>query len=209
MPFNTFIQGIAIGFTLAAAVGPIAILLIQRTLMRGWRTGIASGLGVGLADASFGLLGGLGLAALNQFLVDQQTPMRIIGGIVLAGIGIRIVGARPEQAEMAQTTGRPKTGYLGAAASIYALTLANPMTIFSFAAVYAALDPGAASGAWQGVVFFSLAIFTGSFSWWVVLATVTHRLRERISTRVVQLLNAVSGTAIFFFGAWMVLREFG
>jgi len=203
-----FIQGIVIGFTLAAAVGPIAILLTHRTLARGWRVGVVSGIGVGLADATYGLLGGLGLVAVNQFLADQQTPMRIAGGLLLAFIGYRIFVSDPQQAETARAGRKRSSGYLAAITSIYALTVANPMTIFSFAAVYAGIGLEEASGSWQGAVLFSLSLFTGSFSWWVVLATLAHGLRDRLTPVIMRRVNFVSGAAITLFGGWMVIREF-
>lgn len=205
---STFVQGIVIGFTLAAAVGPIAILLIQRTLNRGWRVGVISGIGVGLADATYGLLGGLGLVAVNRFLADQQTPMRIAGGLLLAIIGYRIFISGPQQADGAQPGRKPRLGYLSALTSIYALTVANPMTIFSFAAVYAGIGPGQGSGSWQGALLFSLSIFTGSFGWWVVLATLAHGLRERLTPAVMRWVNIISGAVIMLFGGWLVVREF-
>lgn len=207
MPFSAFLQGIVIGFTLAAAVGPIALLLMQRTLARGWWVGIISGLGIALADGSYGLLGGLGLAAVNQFLKNQETPMLLAGGAVLILIGIQIMRTDPRKKEEREESQRG-VGYVGTFSSMYMLTISNPLTIFSFAAIYTSINLGAASGTWQGAVLFSISVFFGSFSWWLILVSIIHKVRERFSLAALRWVNVVSGVLIAGLGSSMIIKLF-
>src|SRR5881409_981452 len=133
-----FVRGVAIGFSIAAPVGPIGVLCIRRTLAEGRLCGFASGLGAATADAVYGCVAGFGLTAVSNLLVSQQTWLRLIGGLFLCYLGVKSFFAGP-----AQTAAAPKSGALaGAYASTFLLTLTNPMTILSFAAVFAGLGLG-------------------------------------------------------------------
>lgn len=189
---------------LAAAVGPIAILCIQRTLARGFRYGVVSGLGVALADGSYGVLGGLGLAAVNQVLLDFQSPMRLIGGLILIYIGIGIFRTDPRAAQAAQV--RASAGdYIGAIGSIYLLTLSNPLTILTLAAILAELTIGV-QPTMIGALLFGFSIFLGSFGWWLILTGGVSLLRERFNLAMLAWLNRVSGGLVAGFGLWMAIR---
>jgi threonine/homoserine/homoserine lactone efflux protein len=205
---TTFFQALGIGFLLAAAVGPIAILIIQRTLARGWRYGAASGLGVALADGTYGLLGGLGLAAFNQFLIDQQAPMRLIGGVVLVYLGYGIFRTDPRTANAAQPSvlGRE---YIGAISSIYLLTLSNPLTIMAFASVFAELGSAGPTAALAAALVFGLSVFLGSLFWWLLLIGGVAVLRERFNIALLVWLNRVSGALVVGFGLWMWWQVLG
>ena len=69
-------RGLAVGFTVAAAVGPISLLTIRRTLAHGRVYGLASGIGVALADASYGGIAAFGLTAVTAVLVGARTGAR-------------------------------------------------------------------------------------------------------------------------------------
>ncbi|MHB0874641.1 MAG: LysE family translocator [Anaerolineae bacterium] len=88
-------KGAALGLSIAAPVGPIGLLCIRRTLHGGMPSGFASGLGAATADALFGCLAATGLAAVSAFMVEQQTPLCLIGGAFLAYLGVRTCLARP------------------------------------------------------------------------------------------------------------------
>ncbi len=82
------IRGLAAGLIIAAPVGPVNVLCIQRTIEKGWKSGVVSGLGAALADALYGAVAGFGISLVIQFLVREEFWIRLIGGILLAGIGV-------------------------------------------------------------------------------------------------------------------------
>ena len=88
---RTFVIGVAV----AAPVGAMGVLCIQRVLARGWRAGATTGAGIATADATYAGLAAFGLTALSQVLVSFQTPLRIVGGLVLVWLGIRAVLSAP------------------------------------------------------------------------------------------------------------------
>ncbi|HCN69354.1 MAG TPA: lysine transporter LysE, partial [Candidatus Accumulibacter sp.] len=85
-----FLKAALIGLSIAAPVGPIGLLCIQRTLTHGARVGFVSGLGAAAADGVYGAVGAFGLAAVTQFFVTLALPLAICGAIFLAWMGVRL-----------------------------------------------------------------------------------------------------------------------
>lgn len=198
------IRGLIIGFTIAAAVGPISLLVIRRTIEHGGIYGFASGLGVATADASYGAIAAFGLTAVTSFLVSGKLLLGLVGGAIIALLGVRTMLSRP--GAVARDAERP--GLAGAFASIYALTMTNPMTILSFAAIFAGL--GLATGAsFVDAAALTLAVWAGSTLWWVVLTSIVAWLREKVSTTVLLWVNRISGAALVVFGVVAVLVALG
>lgn len=203
MDFQIVFQGLVIGFTAAVALGPIAMLVIQRTLRRGWAYGAASGAGVALADGVYGLVGGLGLTAVTEALLGHQTALRAVGGGVLVYLGLKTLLSPVEAAGTAEE--KATGGFLGAVASIFLLTLSNPVTILFFAAVYAGLSlQGAEPSAGQAAGF-SLGVLAGSLVWWLILVSGVEVLRERFKAERLTWLNRLTGVVIAGFGVWILL----
>ena len=190
-----FLEGIVIGFVIAAPVGPIGVLCIRRTLAEGRTSGFVSGLGAATADALYGFVAALGLTFVTNILVGGETWLRLIGGAFLIFLGVRTFLARP--AERAAPAGR--SGLLGAYASTLFLTLMNPTTILSFAAIFAGLGAGDASGAVLSAMLLVPGVFLGSAMWWFVLSGTVGLFRVKLSVRGLRWVNGVSGTVIAAF----------
>src|SRR4029077_8267163 len=90
-----FIKGLIIGFAIAAPVGPIGILCIQRSLHDGFKIGLMTGMGAALADGTYGLIAGFGLTAISALLIHYQIAIRIIGGLYLLYLGIKLILTKP------------------------------------------------------------------------------------------------------------------
>ncbi len=130
------LRGFVLGFTIAAAVGPISLLVIRRTLAEGQVVGLASGLGVATADATYGAIAAFGLGAITQVLVEARHLLGLVGGLFLLWLAWKTARAEPHDPAVV----RPRRGGLaGAYLSILGLTLTNPMTILSFGALFAGL----------------------------------------------------------------------
>jgi threonine/homoserine/homoserine lactone efflux protein len=191
-----FLRGLVIGFSIAAPVGPIGVLCIRRTLAEGRAVGFVSGLGAATADAAYGSIAALGLSAVTTLLVGHQTWLRLIGGAFLCYLGYRIFVSRPAE----NVTGPPDTRLAGAYTSTLLLTLTNPMTILSFAAVFAGLGLGGAAGGLRTAALMVLGVFLGSALWWTILSGVTGLLRARLEVRGLRWVNRLSGMVITAFG---------
>ena len=194
MDIGFFLKGLVIGFSIAAPVGPIGVLCIRRTLAEGRVAGLVSGLGAATADAVYGCVAGFGLTIISNTLISQQTWLRVIGGAFLCCLGFKTLLARP--AEETAPTGA--NSLVGAYTSTFLLTLTNPMTILSFAAIFAGL--GGASGDYVSAAVLVLGVFIGSALWWLTLSTGVSLFRTRFTPRGLRWVNRISGLVIAGFG---------
>ncbi len=192
MDLSLLVQGFGLGFTIAIAVGPISLLVIRRTLADGRVVGLVSGLGVATADATYGAIAAFGLTALSDVLVDWRRALGIIGGTFLLWLAWRTLRAVPGDAVAEPSVARQ--GLAVAYLSTLGLTLANPMTILSFAALFVGL--GVRGGTTAGAAMITIGVFGGSAAWWVVLTSAVGSLRARMTPGWVRRINVVSGFLI-------------
>jgi putative LysE/RhtB family amino acid efflux pump len=201
-----YARGVAVGFAIAFALGPIGLLVIRRTLDRGWRYGFVSGLGVAGADATYAALAAFGLTAITSLLVGMDRLLGIVGGGILLYLATRALrdalrggpgsDSSADRAEdgQAPSDGRPEGGFV----SMYGLTLTNPATILSFAALFASIGAGTRGPA--GALAVVLGVFTGSVAWWLILTGLVAGIRARLAPGIVRGLNVASALLIGAFG---------
>ncbi|MDO8484088.1 MAG: LysE family transporter [Candidatus Limnocylindrales bacterium] len=187
-------RGFILGFTIAAAVGPISLLVIRRTLAEGRIVGLASGLGVATADATYGAIAVFGLGAITQVLVDARQVLGLVGGLFLLWLAWTTARATPH--DPASSPSR-RGGLAGAYLSILGLTLTNPMTILSFGALFAGL--GVTGGDSAGAALITVGVLLGSGAWWVVMTSIVSALRTRVTSAWIRRINVASGVAIGVF----------
>lgn len=194
-----FLRALGIGVLVAAPVGAIATLCMQRTLARGRAAGFATGLGIATADALYAAVAAFGLAAISDVLVGAQVWVRVLGGIALAAIGVlTIVRAGATNAAEA------REGSLAAEyGSAVALTLANPQTIVTFAALFAGAGL-AAAGSWIVALATTAGVLTGSALWWAVLVTVVGLGRHVLTPKAVTWVSRIAGAVVVGFAVWLL-----
>ncbi len=196
MDLSILIRGVLIGFAIAAPVGPIGILCIRRTVSAGRIAGLITGLGAATADALYGAVAAFGLTLLTDFLVDQQDILRIVGAAFLVFIGVRTFRATPET-EAAEIRGK---GLLAAYLSTFFLTLTNPVTILSFAAIFAGLGATGGRAGGGNPMVLVLGVFFGSATWWLFLSGAVSFFRDRVTARGFRWINWGSGIILIGFG---------
>jgi threonine/homoserine/homoserine lactone efflux protein len=191
-----FAQSLLIGLSIAAPVGPIGLLVIQRTLQRGSLVGLATGLGAAAADALYGALGAFGVASVIDALVGARVPLALGGGVFLLWLAWRTWHAAP--AAQAARAGAG-SGLAQCFAGTFVLTLSNPATIFSFIAVFGTLGSRmAASSPWTMIA----GVLVGSALWWLLLSAAVGRLRTRFDARAQAWVNRASALLLAGFALW-------
>jgi threonine/homoserine/homoserine lactone efflux protein len=201
MDVSFFVRGFLIGLSIAATVGPMSMLCIQRTLYKGQLYGLVSGLGVATADGVYGSIAGFGLTVIAAFLVSQQEWIRVIGGVFLVYLGLKTLLTKPaERAASAQAH-----NFLGAYASTFLLTLTNPATILSFVAIFAGIGVGGVKNNYLAAILVVSGVFLGSTLWWVMLTGGVSLLRGRLTPRWLLWINRVSGGFLALFGIVVLL----
>ena len=193
------LKGLVMGFSIAAPVGPIGVLCIRRTLGNGILHGAVSGLGTASADAIYGCVAAFGVTTVSDFLLGSQFWLRLVGGLFLLYLGYATFRSVP--AREAAKAGEVRSGGLaGAYASAFFLTLTNPMTIVSFAAVFAGLGLGAAPEGRAAAALLVFGVFAGSMLWWLFLSGSVHMLRSRFDHGRLVWVNRLSGLVVAAFG---------
>lgn len=196
MEIFLFIKGLLIGFSIAAPVGPIGVLVIKRTLGQGRIYGIVSGIGAASADAVYGLIAGLGLTFITNFFIGLQFWFHLAGGVFLCYLGIKIAIS-----EASENPARVQGKHLfGAYSSVFLLTLTNPITVLSFVGIFSGL--GLTQANEGSVVTMVLGVFIGSGIWWLLLCFVVGLFREVLKKQIFKWINRLSGLIIFLFGIY-------
>jgi len=192
---SPLLNGMIIGFSIAAPVGPIGLLCIRRSLAQGQLAGLLTGLGAATADACYGAVAAFGLTAVSAFLVRGALWLALLGGIFLCYLGVSTF-ISPVREDAAADRG---PSLLTAYASTVLLTLSNPATILSFVAIFAGFGLGAQAdfGAAAAMV---AGVFLGSALWWLLLSGVSARLRTRMKPAWMVWINRASGTLLAAFG---------
>jgi threonine/homoserine/homoserine lactone efflux protein len=199
MSLHLLLKGLTIGFSIAAPVGPIGLLCIRRAIAEGQRAGFICGLGAATADAAYALVGGFAMTAVVRWLVQEKRWFALAGGLFLIYLGIRTMAAK-QGGEAMTAPGRSAVSAFG---STLLLTLANPMTILSFAAVFAGLGiAGAAS--YAAAVALVGGVFTGSALWWLLLSGISARARRQLSGGAIRTVNRLCGLVIAAFGCYAI-----
>ncbi len=205
MNFAMFAQGIVLGFSIAAPVGPIGVLCIRRSMDQGLRVGLATGLGAATADAVYGTIAALGLTTLSHWMVAEKRLLAALGGCYLIYLGIRSLASAPRQDDGKSASVRT---VMSAYVSTFVLTLTNPMTILSFIALFAGLGLAGRTNYDTALVFVT-GVFLGSALWWLILSGSVATLRGHLPQSFSRVVNATAGVTIVAFGGyalWTAVR---
>ncbi len=194
-----FLQSLIIGFSIAAPVGPIGLLVIQRTVQRGRFIGLATGLGAAVADALYGAVGAFGVQGLIAWLQSMRLPLALFGAAFLLWLAWRSWTA-PVATTAAKTA--DSRDAFAAFAGTFVLTISNPATIFSFIAIFGSLAAGGQIGSPLVMV---AGVLIGSALWWFGLSFFIARWREKFDARWQRRVNRVSALMLAAFALWPLL----
>lgn len=191
---NLFVKGLIVGFCLAAPVGPIALLCVQRTMSHGKLAGFVSGLGAAVADALYGTIAAFGVTVISAYLMDHRLVFQKLGGGILLVLGVRLLLIKPPKPEESD----PDRGLSADFFSTLVLTLTNPMTFIAFVAIFATLGIGAVRGHSMLTAELVAGVLVGSGAWFAFLVTLANFFRGRF--RYQTLVNINRATGVFVIG---------
>ena len=172
------IAGLVAGIAIAMQVGAVSLLLIEASVVRGPRVGVAAGMGVATADLAYAVVAAAAGGAVGAVLASHESQIKVSAAIVLAAIaahGLLRASARVDAA-VAPDAGTPRGHY----ARFLGITLANPLTIASFAAVAAALSLAGPAAA----VAFALGVGAASAGWHLALTLAVGHAGRWMTPRI-------------------------
>lgn len=199
---DLLITGFIAGFVLASSIGPIAFLCMQRCLERGFWSGFVSGLGVASADAVYSAVAAFGLTFISTFLLGKQFWLQIVGIVFLLYLGLKALFKAPHAISKKCANNK---GLLNDYASIFLLTLTNPMTIIMFMGVFTGAGLMQSNRDYVSASFLVLGFFLGSALLYSILCAVVELFHRRANSRFPTIANRVSGLIILGFALFLLL----
>ncbi len=198
--------GLAVGVLIAAPVGPVNVMCIQRAIERGVAAGIAAGFGAVLGDGLIALLAALGVGQITDAITGYRDLVQIVGGLVLAGFGVMLSRSRPKLVTIApgQSEWAGARDYLWDVPKTFLLTVTNPGAVLGLVAIFGGVSSFVEVRSTAQALWLVAFIVAGSMMWWVLLATVVGRIRHRVTEARLAQINKAGGLILVLFGVVLV-----
>lgn len=193
--FNTIIEGITIGLCTSIPVGPIAILIIQRTLQKGRLHGFFSGLGAATSDTFYALLAIIGLSVVLSFIEENKLIIQIAGSAIMMIFGVYIFFQNP--AKNIEKSKTDKSSYWQEYLTAFFLTLSNPLMIFLYIGLFAQYNFISSESHFFEIAIGICSVFLGAGLWWFCITLLASIFRKRFNIRGLWILNKATGILIF------------
>ncbi len=204
MDYGFLIKGMIVGFSIAAPIGPIGVLCINRTLHQGLVSGLCSGLGAASAATTYASVVAFGLTFISNFILKIGFWLRLFGGAFLIYLGIKIFLSR----HLSMKNGAKKGSPWRDITSTYLLNLVNPMTLVSYLAIFAGLDLADTHGQFSNAFLLTIGVFIGAMGWWTFLAQTLTYFHRKITVETLKKLNRIAGLLIIGFGLFAWANDF-
>lgn len=205
--FVYIFRGILIGLMVSIPLGPMGVLIIQKTLHRGALSGFIAGMGAACADLFYASVAAFGLGFVLNTIQAHELLLQIVGGIFLIVVGLKIYFDNPLKRIKARQR-VTKTGLLGDFLSLFFLTVSNPVAVVVFMAVFAGTSVLGDSPSFVTEIFLLLGILLGGGLWWYTVSTLVNIFRKKFRLRVLVTINRVAGIVISVLGALAIIAVF-
>jgi len=197
-----FLKSLVLGVGVSAPLGPNGMLMVNRTIRKGFRSGFISGMGLATADTIFALIAGLGFSFVIGFINAQVFYIKLFTGIFVALMGLKIYLSNPVR-EMRRKSGENATHFQDYVSLLF-LALTNPFSIFVFIAFFTGFNIDFSQpGIFRVVII--LGIFIGACAWWFGVSYVVNHFSRNLRLRSIVKLNKISGTIIALLGIAVLL----
>ena len=203
MIFALYWKGFFVGLMVTIPLGPIGVLIVQRTLNKGRVSGFVSGLGAAFADSIFAIIAGFGISYIISFIKSQQFYFQIFGGLVILLLGIHIFYTNPVRQLRLQRLKKNKLHH--DFFSVFLLTITNPIAILFFLAMFAGIHVTGSEINVLGMASLVLGVLSGAAGWWFLLSFIVSLFRERFRLKNIWWMNKVAGVIVFFIGLLAIL----
>ncbi|HET9273059.1 MAG TPA: LysE family transporter [Methyloceanibacter sp.] len=194
------LAGIGIGLLVAAPIGPVNVLVIQRAVSRGFWGGLAAGLGAVVGDGLLAAIAAFSVTAISEAMRAYAGWIQLIGGLLLVGFGLALLFARP-----ALTIPLGQKSHLlehaGIIPQTFFLTVTNPGAILGMAAMIGGL--GSLIGGlntYLEALLLVAAVMGGSLLWWLGLSELIATIRHKLTEGRLKLINRIAGAVLIAFG---------
>jgi threonine/homoserine/homoserine lactone efflux protein len=198
--------GIIIGVLVAAPVGPVNVLCIQRAIERGFWGGIAAGLGAVLGDGLIALSAALGVGAISGAIEYHRSSIQVVGGLALFAFGAKLYLAPPRLEALNPDIDQRATlrDYAWDIPQTFFLTITNPGAVLGLFAIFGGVSTFVEVHSYVDALTMVASIMGGSLIWWIGLANLIGRVRHRLDPGLLAQMNRVAGILLMGFGVLLV-----
>ena len=200
------LAGLGIGVLMAAPIGPVNVLVIQRAVSRGFWGGLAAGIGAVIGDGVLAAIGAFSVAAVSDVMVSYGDTIQFVGGLLLLGFGLALLLSRPA---LAQPGKEPShlLEHAGIIPQTFILTVTNPGAILGMAAMIGGLGSliGGLNTNLEALILVA-AIMGGSLLWWLGLSELISAFRHKITDSRLNVISRIAGFVLFAFGAGLIVE---
>jgi threonine/homoserine/homoserine lactone efflux protein len=200
------LKGIILGLAVSMPPGPIGIVLINRTIKRGWLSGFFSGLGLASADTLLAFLSGLGFTVIISFIKEERFIITLVAGLIIIVVGLKVFLSDPVK-EFRNREKANKSLWRDYY-SVFVLSISNPYTIFIFVAFFSGVHINGNVKPELVPFFLIPGVLVGTISWWFFLSYFVSRFKKNIRLRVIVRINKIAGIVIIFIGIIVLLSVF-
>ncbi len=197
MFLTLLIKGLIIGFAVSIPLGPIGVLIVQRTVNKNRYSGFFSGMGAATSDTIYAIIAGFSLTYIINFIRQHQMTFQVLGAIILLILGLYIFTKNP--VKDLRKYRKKGSNYFQDMASTFLITFPNPLVIFIFLAVFASSGVVLKIDEPYQSLILLLGIFLGATCWWFTLTSVVSLFRNRFSLKSIWWLNKIAGILILVF----------
>lgn len=202
-------NGMLVGLMVSVPLGPMGVLIIQRTLHKGALSGFCAGMGVASADCFYAMVAAFGLGFVANTVQTHELLLQVLGGIFLLGMGLKVYFDNPLKQIKQRRNGRvSKRGLLGDYLSLFFLTVSNPIAIVIFMAVFASMAVFGDAPTFASEMLVVVGVLLGAGVWWYSLAMLVNIFRRKFRLRLLISINKVTGMVIAILGAIVILLAF-
>jgi threonine/homoserine/homoserine lactone efflux protein len=202
------IVGVCMGVVVAAPIGPVNILVIQRTLSGGFWAGLAAGIGAVLGDGLLAAIAAFSVTAISNLMIAHSESIKLVGGLLLIGFGLALLFRRPA---MTIPVGQKShlLEHMGIIPQTFFLTVTNPGAVLGMAAMiggFSSLIGGL--NTYPEALLLVAAVMGGSFLWWFALSELIATLRHKLTEDRLKFINRIAGVVLFGFGLILLVDAF-
>lgn len=203
---EVLLKGILLGFMVSIPLGPVSIILINRTIKRGFLSGFFSGLGLGSADTLLAVLAALGFTVIISFIKEERFLITILAGIIVIGVGLKVFLSNP--VKDFRDRYRVNKSLWRDFYSVFVLSITNPYTILIFVAFFSGIHVSGNIKPELVPFFLIPGVFIGAMTWWFCLTYVLSRFKKNIRLRAIVRINKLGGLVIILIGILLLLSVF-
>ncbi len=198
--------GMLIGILVAAPVGPVNVLCIQRAIERGFWGGMAAGLGAVLGDGLIALCASLGVGAISGAVQYHRTLIQVVGGLALMAFGLKLYWTPPRLEALSHTDDANTTlmDFAWDIPQTFFLTITNPGAVLGLFAIFGGVSTFVEVRTYLDAFVMVASVMGGSLLWWLGLSNLIGRVRHRLNVDRLQQINRIAGIMLLGFGAILV-----